>query len=1528
MTHDFYRAFEDRFRGSRELIKSRLATYLQFVQPLKAASNEPLRALDLGCGRGEWLELLKAEGVVAQGVDMDAGMLEGCQAQGLNVVLGDATEVLRNAAADSFDLISAFHVVEHIDFELLQVWVIEALRVLKPGGLLILETPNPENLLVGSSSFYLDPTHDKPLPPKLLGFLPEWVGFERVRIIGLNEGALVQDQRLGLYDTMALISPDYGVIAQKGGVSPRLDALKAEFAEAPIIGLHDLAARYDQYQAADVAEIREGLADQYHRVNEVIQQLHLLEQRSVAAEQRIIDVYNSRSWRVTAPLRWIAMQWRLVKERGVRMRLLAFAKKSAHALGLYNQAASIYGALFGRRLEAARRQIKSSSEAIGFNPRVLPVEPLKPESLRLEALVNASSEQVWVRITGHIEGHFSLAIVNRALAVALEEIYPGRVIFSPFNDAPVQQPTDIPEEQHAIISQQLKRQLPSDRSINVVSIAHHYPIILDPQPADVRLVVFFWEETAVPRLAVDKLNANFDVILVAADFVKRALRNSGCDKPIVVIPMGLDHLRLEAPPAEAVEQVVAKQVFRFLHISSFFPRKGPDVLLEAFFKAFTGADPVELYIKTFANPHNEVHSLLAELRQRFKNPPRVLVDEKPLTTPEMLGLYKTADVVVLPARGEGFNLPAAESLAFNVPVIVTGAAAQVDFATQATATLIPYQYAYSSSHVQSDGACWFEPDVEKLAVLMQGLRQQVLSGDAEVMQKTRRGQEFVTRNYQWSRAASSIQQILLRDWQNSAQVAKPKLALVSSWGCRCGIAEYARNLLSEVHGHFDVRVFCDNRTSPNQVDDKTEIAWRLGDLSIEQLCTVDRMRDFDVVLLQHQPSLFALTETLCLQLAALAALGKLVVLELHATKPLVTDMAFSRDALYALRQLTRVIVHNVDGLNHLLQLGLADNVFLLPHGVINKQDVVADSSIRTKLGLTANDILLGAFGFALPHKGVDQIIESIKPLEQKTGCRVGLLAVNAILDERSAETIAHWQKLASNLGVADRVTWVTDYQPIDVCINLLAATDFVIYPYRDTQESASGAVTIGLSSGRPVLVSDSPIFAELESCCYTMTGAGRNDIVREVIALRDRAAQGEMIVGRQNQWLEQRSWERVSSRLANTLTGLLGDQQLAALLKPERCVLNNRFFVDVSELYRRDAKTGIQRVVHSILSELLKAPPRGFDIYPVYSEEGRTYRYTAKFCPSNTRMILWDEHEIDFDAGDVFLGLDLTAHLFPDVESLLEQFNAKGVRVAYVLHDILPVTHPEYFPEGMQEAFKRWLTGMAKRADLVLAVSKHSADQCREWLSANEPQTRLQVAYFHNGSDFVPNNLTYGLPENFLEALDVIKDKFTFISVGTLEPRKAHDEILSAFDILWGKGSDVNLILVGKPGWKTETLVRRISCHPLLGKQLFWFNAASDECLEACYKASNCLIAASYEEGFGLPIVEALRRQVPVLARDIPVFREVSGGTGVRFFSGGPIDLANAIFEAWHKPIALDLDLMNFISWKDSKDQLIQRLGL
>jgi SAM-dependent methyltransferase len=180
---DEYGDFETAFRGSRDVVRERQKAYLEDALALKAL-NAPL--LDLGCGRGEWLELLRDHGVPAYGVDTNDRFAEENRERGLDVRLEDALAHIRGLPESSVAGVTAFHLIEHLGLESLLDLVEGALRVLKPGGLLLFETPNPNNLSVGASTFHIDPTHQKPVHPLWLEFLLTTRGFVDVELRYLN----------------------------------------------------------------------------------------------------------------------------------------------------------------------------------------------------------------------------------------------------------------------------------------------------------------------------------------------------------------------------------------------------------------------------------------------------------------------------------------------------------------------------------------------------------------------------------------------------------------------------------------------------------------------------------------------------------------------------------------------------------------------------------------------------------------------------------------------------------------------------------------------------------------------------------------------------------------------------------------------------------------------------------------------------------------------------------------------------------------------------------------------------------------------------------------------------------------------------------------------------------------------------------------------------------------------------------------------------------------------------------------------
>ena len=216
-----YVAFEDRFRGTREDIMQRVSVYLRRVRDCDVGSSDA-PVLDVGCGRGEWLEVLTAAGLVARGVDRNPVMVAECRARGLDVVQGDGIGYLRQLPSGSLGVLSAIHVIEHIGFNDLIALLDEARRVLRPGGMLVLETPNPENLVVGACSFYYDPTHRQPLPPEPMRHVTQARGFTDVEILRLHPAMPPEkttanpDAWSASIDALLYGPQDYAIIARNG----------------------------------------------------------------------------------------------------------------------------------------------------------------------------------------------------------------------------------------------------------------------------------------------------------------------------------------------------------------------------------------------------------------------------------------------------------------------------------------------------------------------------------------------------------------------------------------------------------------------------------------------------------------------------------------------------------------------------------------------------------------------------------------------------------------------------------------------------------------------------------------------------------------------------------------------------------------------------------------------------------------------------------------------------------------------------------------------------------------------------------------------------------------------------------------------------------------------------------------------------------------------------------------------------------------------------------------------------------------
>ncbi len=239
---------------------------------------------------------------------------------------------------------------------------------------------------------------------------------------------------------------------------------------------------------------------------------------------------------------------------------------------------------------------------------------------------------------------------------------------------------------------------------------------------------------------------------------------------------------------------------------------------------------------------------------------------------------------------------------------------------------------------------------------------------------------------------------------------------------------------------------------------------------------------------------------------------------------------------------------------------------------------------------------------------------------------------------------------------------------------------------------------------------------------------------------------------------------------------------------------------------------------------------------------------------------------------------------------------SRGARIALVVYDLFPITHSQWASREVAYYFPRMIGRALALAEGAVTISREGT---RELLAHAPGLDPTRVAHAYLGHDFAPSAAAPDPLEAFPQGLWQGSGR-TYLMVGTIEARKGHDYVLNAFEQLWAAGGEQTLLIIGKPGWHADALLARAAAHPRRGHHLFLIHDASDLLLRSAIERCDALVMASSLEGFGLPLVEALSAGRPVLASDIPVFREIADGAATFFRCGDADAMAEAIrrFEA------------------------------
>lgn len=733
------------------------------------------------------------------------------------------------------------------------------------------------------------------------------------------------------------------------------------------------------------------------------------------------------------------------------------------------------------------------------------------------------------RVEGPFDSSYSLALVNRELALALSGC--GNDVALHSTEGPGDfdaSPAFLARHLDVARLHERERSMPPEEA-DVASRLLYPPRVEDMRSRFNLLHDYAWEESAFPAEWVDAFNGHLQGITVLSRHVEKILLDAGVSVPISVSGAGVDHWsRIEATPGYGVPG----KSFRFLHVSSCFPRKGVDVLLKAYGEAFSATDDVSLIIKTFPNPHNEIHAWLAEAKAGRTDFPDVMIIEEDLPEETLKAIYEQCHVLVAPSRAEGFGLPLAEAMLSGLAVITTGWGGQADFCNEETAWLVDYRFEEARTHFGLFHSVWAEPDLHGLA---RAMREVHGMSAAERAGKVDCAQRLLWHAFRWSDVAERTDRFV-RGLAAAPYRRAPRIGWVTTWNTRCGIASYSEHLIRRMPG--EVTVFAAQAADQGAPDGPEVVrCWRQsGPESLSELSAAVEASGCDVLVLQFQYGFFEfgpLAEFLTEQ----AEEGRAVVVMMHATQdPIhVPDRQLSMLA-DALAKCARILVHGVADLNRLKAIGLVDNVAIFPHGIVDASPV--EQSVRTHKA----PFTLASYGFFLPHKGLPELVEAVSLLAHQ-GNDVRLMMVNAEYPVgESRAMIELTRKRIAELGLNGRVSLMTDYLKDDESLRLLSDADLIVYPYQGTGESSSAAVRYGLASGRPVAVTPISIFDDVDGAVHRLPGIGPAELARGIAVLMEDVRMGGkaalQVEASAARWRQAHRYSRLGLRLYNMLCAL------------------------------------------------------------------------------------------------------------------------------------------------------------------------------------------------------------------------------------------------------------------------------------------------------------------------------------------------------------------------------------------------------
>jgi len=738
--------------------------------------------------------------------------------------------------------------------------------------------------------------------------------------------------------------------------------------------------------------------------------------------------------------------------------------------------------------------------------------------------------QQWM-IEGPFDSSYSLAKLNRELVKSMQQI--GINISIKNTEGPgdytpnMNYLKDHPQIYKLLSTRSDKENMPSD----ICSRNLYPPRVADMKSRINMLHCYGWEETGFPNKWVREFNDHLQGITVMSKHVKKILQDNG-----VHIPIGVTGLGVEQNKSELTELQIEAKRFKYLHVSSCFPRKGIDELLEAYGNLFKIDDDVSLIIKTFNNPHNKIEDKLNALKLKNQNYPHVHIINYDLKESEMNWLYKISDVLVLPSYCEGFGLPIAEAMNAELPVITTNWSGQLELCNNETAWLVDYKFEQAKTHLKQHCSAWARPIIEDLQRQMETLYS---ISEAEKASKTHNAKLLVANICTWEECARKNKKFVeeLDIKNNKSEI---KIGWISTWNTKCGIANYSKNLVDELC--LPLKVFAPYADQLVHKDEDHVIrCWQVEKDQLDNLESALNRSDINAVVIQFNFGFFNL-DVLNQFIIKLRAQQVIVILIMHSTREPKHDKTKKLRMLAAgLKSCNRILVHTIADMNRLKNLEIIDNITLFPHGVVFANAERSSQNKKTK------QYIIGSFGYFLPNKGLLELIQAMKIIKS-SGLNIQLNMYNSEYPiPESAKLIEEAKELIKKNQLDQQISLDASFQCDEEITKKIAACDLMVFPYQKSDESSSAAVRTALGLSVPILVTPLEIFDEIQYLSFKIDGVSPENIadgiVKTLESLYGELKQYRSFLDILDQWKFEYSFSSIGYQLEGMITAYYQEDQ-------------------------------------------------------------------------------------------------------------------------------------------------------------------------------------------------------------------------------------------------------------------------------------------------------------------------------------------------------------------------------------------------